>query len=177
MTAAISNFKQSWCWWLNCPCRLMYWWLNCPCWLNRSNESTCHTRWYLCLGFFLPVTGPRGLTLRWLGCCGLRFWRKPTELAHSFSFCSCVYFCLYGPFDCISFRKFSRQLSTFSFCSSGLISALLVLSTIYLYESLLQPWYNPLWFGGLKAPTNWLTNLWLMVVKLSVPFSLYYYIN
>ena len=39
--------------------------------------------------------------------------------------------------------KFSRQPSAFSLCSSGLISALLVLSTIYiyvsLYENLLQP--------------------------------------
>ena len=35
---------------------------------------------------------------------------KPTELAHSFLYCSCVYFCLYGPFNCISFYKFSRQL-------------------------------------------------------------------
>ena len=29
---------------------------------------------------------------------------KPSELAHSLSFCSCVCFCLYGPFNCISFR-------------------------------------------------------------------------
>ena len=42
-------------------------------------------------------------------------------LAHSFLFCSCVYFCLYGPFNCISFRKFSRQLSAFSLRSFGLI--------------------------------------------------------
>ena len=57
-----------------------------------------------------------------------------------FLFYSCVYFCLYGPFNCNSFHTFSRQLSAFSFCSSGLISALLVLSPIYLslYESLLQ---------------------------------------
>ena len=44
-----------------------------------------------------------------------------------------VYFCLYGPFNCISFQKFSQQLSAFSLCSSDLISALLVLSTIYLF--------------------------------------------
>ena len=61
------------------------------------------------------------------------FDHKPTELSHSFLFCFCVYFCLYGPFNCISFHKFSRQLSAFSLCSSGLISALLVLSTIYLF--------------------------------------------
>ena len=65
----------------------------------------------------------------------LRFilWYKPTELAHSFLFCSCVRFCLYGPFNCISFHKLSRQLPAFSLCSFCLLSALLVLSTIYLF--------------------------------------------
>ena len=52
------------------------------------------------------------------------FLHKPTELAHSFLSCSCVYFCLYGPFTCISFHQFSRQLSAFSLCSSYLKSAL-----------------------------------------------------
>ena len=36
---------------------------------------------------------------------------KPAELAYSFLFCSCVYFCLYGPSKCISFHKFSLALS------------------------------------------------------------------
>ena len=49
-------------------------------------------------------------------------------------FCSCVCFCLYGPFTCISFHKFSRQLSAFSLCCSGPISALLlVLNYISLF--------------------------------------------
>ena len=43
-----------------------------------------------------------------------------------------VCFCLYGPFNCSSFHYFSRELAAFSFYSSGLVSALLVLSTIYL---------------------------------------------
>ena len=34
-----------------------------------------------------------------------------------------------------SFHKFSRQLSVFSLCSSGLSSALLVLSTIYQWST------------------------------------------
>ena len=42
-------------------------------------------------------------------------------------------FCLYGPFNCISFHKFSRQLSAFSLRSSGLSSALLVLSNTYFF--------------------------------------------
>ena len=45
----------------------------------------------------------------------------------------CVYFCLYGPLNCISFHKFSRQLSVFWLCYFGLISALLILSTICIY--------------------------------------------
>ena len=53
-------------------------------------------------------------------CCGLCLSHKLTELAHSFLFCSCVCFCLYGPSNCISFHNFSRQLSVFSLCSSGL---------------------------------------------------------
>ena len=67
-----------------------------------------------------------------LTCYSLCFWQKPTELAHAFSVLV-SYFCLYGPFNCISFHKFSRQLSAFSICSSGLISAVLVLSTLYLF--------------------------------------------
>ena len=69
----------------------------------------------------------------WWGCHGLCFWQKLTELAHSFLFCPCVSFCLHGPFNHISFHKFSRQLSVFSLCSSSLISVLLVLSTICLF--------------------------------------------
>ena len=49
------------------------------------------------------------------------------SLPHSFFyflFCSCVYFSLYGPFNCISFRKFSQQLFTFH-------SVLLVFSLLY----------------------------------------------
>ena len=57
---------------------------------------------------------------------------QPSSPTPFFLFCSCVCFCLYGPFNCISFHKFSQQLFAFSICSSGLISALLVLSTIYL---------------------------------------------
>ena len=51
----------------------------------------------------------------------------------------CAYFCPYGPFNCISFHKFSAQLSVFSHCSSCIISALLVLSTMYLSMGLIQP--------------------------------------
>ena len=59
-----------------------------------------------------------------------------TELAHSFLLCSFVCFCFYGPLNSISIHKFSRQLSIFSFCSSGCISVILALSTIFLHTSL-----------------------------------------
>ena len=63
-------------------------------------------------------------------------WHNPRELARSLSFGSCVYFCVYGPFNCISFNKFSRQLSAFSLCSSGLTFVVVVLSTIYLFMNI-----------------------------------------
>ena len=92
----------------------------------RSSTLTVFTQKSLLLLLLVPVGSPS---------CGgdvsVYVWRKPTALAHSFLFCSCVYFCLYGPFNCISFHKFSWQLSTFSLCFSCLILALLVLSTIY----------------------------------------------
>ena len=92
------------------------------------------------------------LTFMWWRCCGSCFWHN--QLGLPTPFYSSVYFCLYGPFNCISFHKFSRQVSTISLCSSGLISALLVLSTIHLLKTVSQPWCNPLWLTGLKAPTN-----------------------
>ena len=87
------------------------------------------------------IVSPRRLAFAWRGCCSLYFWHKPTKLAHSFLFCSCVYFCLYGPFNCISCHNFSWQLSTVLLCfllkaptnSCSLISVLLVLSTIHLF--------------------------------------------
>ena len=88
-------------------------------------------------------------------------WHKPAELTHSFLFCSCVYFCLYGHFNCISFHEFSWQLSIFSLCSSGLISALLVLSTIYFY---MKVSFSPDiifsgWLGSKHQIINWLWSL------------------
>ena len=58
------------------------------------------------------------------------------SLPTPFYFCSCVCFSLYGPFNCISFQKISRQLSAFPLCSSGLISASLALSAMYLFTNI-----------------------------------------
>ena len=123
--------------------------------LNKSFVSYsvfCHV---CSTSLVLVCVRPHEFTFTWWGFGGLCQRHKPTELVHSFLFCSCVRFCLYGPFNCILFHKVSRQLSVFSLCSSGLLSALIgPFNYISVYESLFQPWYNPLWLTGLKAPTN-----------------------
>ena len=99
---------------------------------------------------------PQGLTLAWWGCYSFCLWHKPTELAHSCLFCSFFCLCLYGSFNCILFHKFSQQLSALSLCSSGLISAVLVLSTIYLFMKV-SPSLNIILCGWLSLqhqPTN-----------------------
>ena len=78
------------------------------------------------------------------------------SLPTPFLFCSCVCFCLYGPFDCISFHKFSRKLSVFWPCSSAFISALLVFGTISLF---MKVSFNPDiipsgWLGSKHQLTN-----------------------
>ena len=96
---------------------------------------------------------PAGLAFTWWGCYSLRLWHKATELAHSSLFCFCIYFCLYGPFNCIStFHRCSRQLSVFfGVCVCFLFLTLFFRfylcligpsNCISLYESLLQPWYK-----------------------------------
>ena len=67
-------------------------------------------------------------------------WHEPTELAHSFLFCPCVYFCLYGPFNCISVHKFSLFFILFFRSYPCIIGPFNYTS---FYESPLQPWYNP----------------------------------
>ena len=114
---------------VNCfiRCGVMHW--NCePLWSDIYCTTWQEDRELLCQ---VPAGSPSlsGNITVYVG-------HKPNELAHTFFFLlfsSCVYFCLYGPFNCISLRKFSRQLSVFSHCSSGFSSALLVLSTIYLF--------------------------------------------
>ena len=72
---------------------------------------------------------------------GLTFWawlgkkkkRESTTTSNLFILFLCLFHSVYGPFNYISYHEFSRQLSAFSLCSSGLISALLVLWTIYLF--------------------------------------------
>ena len=83
-------------------------------------------------------------------------WHKPAEFAHSCLSRSRVCFSLYGPFNCISSHEFSQQLSVFSLCSSGLISVLVVLSTIHLFMKVFfSPDIIPSgWLGSKHQLTN-----------------------
>ena len=87
---------------------------------------------FLFLFLSLLLVDPHGLTFMWWGCCK----SLPTPFYSALG----VSFCLYSPFNSISFYKFSwplpvrriyelNMLFTFSLGSSGLISALLVLSS------------------------------------------------
>ena len=93
---------------------------------------------------------PHGLTFTWWGCCDVCFWHKPTELAHSFFILFlCLFLSFYGPFNCISFTLcFLTLFFRPYFCLIGPFKC------IFLYESHLQPWCNPLWLTGLKAQTD-----------------------
>ena len=94
--------------------------------------SSCPVLTYVALSFATLTCPYAGSSSRG-GDVTVYVWHKPTELAHSFLFCSCVYFSRYGSFSCISFDIFSKQLSAFQLCSSGLISVSLALSTMYLF--------------------------------------------
>ena len=92
------------------------------------------------------------------------------SLATHFTLFLCL-FLSYGPFTCISFHKFFRQLSVFSLCSPSLISALLVLSTIYLCIKVsLNGFRDPARLpcaatrvGGGRDPGDWGTH-WLQPI-------------
>ena len=98
--------------------------------------------------------GPRGLIFMWWWCCGLCFWHKPTELAHSFYsvlVSISVFMALSTVFHFINSLNnspLSHSVLPVFFCLIG------PFNYISFHESLLQPWYNPLWLTGLKALTN-----------------------
>ena len=60
-------------------------------------------------------------------------WHKPNRAAHFFHSVLVSVSVFMALSTVLHFHKFSRQLSAFSLCSFGLISALLVLSTKYLF--------------------------------------------
>ena len=82
---------------------------------------------------------------------------------------SCFYICLYDLFNCILFRKSSRQLSVFSLCSSDLISALLVLVTIHLFEIHSSEEALPIGSGLWKWPQLLMMTFHLRLKRISKP--------
>ena len=108
------------------------------------------------LSFRTVTEGPHGLTFTRWGCFGWFLWHKPTELALqlSFLFFSCVCFRPYGPFNSIFFHKLSQQLSASTSVLPVFFCLIGPFNCISLYESLPQPWYNPLWLTGFRAPTK-----------------------
>ena len=87
-------------------------------------------------------------------------WHKPTHLAHSFVFCSCVYFCLMA-LSTVFHSINAPDNSPFSDRSSGLISVLLVLSTIYLFTKVSSS-PSPQWVAAdaeIKVPSGENTEL------------------
>ena len=103
----------------------------------RHCDVNCHVDKFnispnLCLGK-CPFFSVPGTHFEVMGILRFMSGINQQSLPIPFLFCYCIYFCLYVPFNCISFQKFSRPLSAFLLCSSGLISALLALSTIYLF--------------------------------------------
>ena len=99
------------------PHELTFTWWGCCGLPQRSPRAHLHVVGVLWFTLKVPMSSPSrgGDAVVYLE--GID---KPAELAHSFLFCFCVYVCLNGPFSCISFHQFSRQLSAFSLCSSGL---------------------------------------------------------
>ena len=126
------------------------------------------------------VTGPlfyesssHRLTSMWWGCCSLCLWLKPADvfdinqLSFPSPFCSVlisvsVFIALSTVSHSINSPDNSPLFFTLFFHSSFWLIG--PFNYITVYESLLQPWYNPLWLTGLKAPTNKLANYqsWLV---------------
>ena len=100
----------------------------CVCVCARTHKCAC-----ACVRVCMCLCVPMGSPSRGRDVAVYVFEIYQPSLPTTFLFCSCVCFRFSGPFNCISFHKFSRQLSAFSLCFSGLISASLVLLTIYLF--------------------------------------------
>ena len=96
--------------------------------------------------------GPQRLTFTWWVCCSLFFDRnQPSTTFYSVLVSISVFIALSTIFHFIN----SPDNSPLSHCSSSLISALMVLSAIYLFMKVsFSPEVILLWLIGLKARTN-----------------------
>ena len=160
--------RDKWCVpWFDKNCRWLFHW--------HCSSEVFQTLQYYNLAWGRPVYTRFGdldhvsnlgmLTFRWWWCCSLCFWHKPTELGHSFLFCSYVYFCLYGLFNCISFHKFSWQLHfltllfQFYFCIIGPFN--------YIYLSVKVSFRPDIILCGWPGWKNQLTNCFFKVTGVS----------
>ena len=131
--------------------------LTWPGWLTgRYNSSALHTSLPSPLHRSNPLVpaslpSPGGDVVVYV-----KYVNQPS-LPTPFLFCSCVYFCLYGAFGCISFHRNSTDNSPLSHPVLAVLFLPYWSSQLYisLYESLPQPWYIILrgWLG-LKHPAN-----------------------
>ena len=81
---------------------------------------------------YYPYSCPSGLTFSWWECYGFCLRQKPVELAHSF-YSVLVSISVFMALSPVFHSITSPENSPLPHCSSGLISALLVLSTIYIF--------------------------------------------
>ena len=79
----------------------------------------------------------------------LSLWHDPTELAHSFLFCSCVYFCLYGPFHLYfipsilpTTLRFLALLFQWYFCLIGPFSCISLMKLSFSPDLILCGWLD-----------------------------------
>ena len=100
-------------------------------------------------GRFYLIQRPHGpITCTWWRRYGLCQRHKPTwDYPLLFLFCSCVCFCLYDPFN----LYFIPQILP---TTLRVLPVLILPYWFFQLKGLPQPWYNPLWLTGLKAPTN-----------------------
>ena len=109
---------------------MLQWWVCC---CGGYVAVVGMLQWWVCCcdGYVAMV----GMLLWWVCCCGgyvmvyvfdINQSNSPTPF---YSILGSI-FCLCGAYNGVSFHRF---VSAFSLCSSGLTSALLVLSTLYLF--------------------------------------------
>ena len=105
--------------------------------------------------------GTLQFSFTWWGCCGVCLWHNQTSLPTPFysvlvsvsvlTAPSTVFHSINSP----NHSPLSQSVLPVLFLPKSVIGPF---NYISLCESLHQPWYNPLWLTGLKAPTNELTN-------------------
>ena len=105
--------------------------LQVSAWRDIVIDCMCSLAWeHISVG--LCITPSTLIGFLWMLCMQWtsNFW----VMVKPFFACVCdLDLILLVPFNCISFRKFSRQLSTFLLCSFGLNSAWWVISTVYFF--------------------------------------------